>query len=335
MKFVASITRDRNEINQMKTLWQQSGDVRNPFSKVLITPLFTPPSTLKLLREMKETGEVNEIYFDSGGYFVQMGRITYEDMYWRLLAFYRENRWADHYVLPDSVPLSSDDVTEVWHKVYKTADMSSLFFQEMPSELQERALPVVQGHTFEQIEYCIQRYLKLGVANIGFGSFGTGGKSSGVNTLSAEILDFLAHLVKFLQNYRINVHAFGVGTPPVIYLLDKVGVHSFDSVGWMKTAGYGKIYMPFVRAYNITYQDPMARGLKEAEFYKLKELTGHSCIFCQSFDKLATSRTTRIMHNLVVILDTIELLGQVTISIPEILSAYSPFYAKLHAGLPL
>jgi queuine/archaeosine tRNA-ribosyltransferase len=205
----------------------------------------------------------------------------------------------------------------------------------MPSQLQERALPVVQGYTIQQIEYCIQRYLNLGVRNIGFGSFSTGGKSSSVNTLTSEALNFLSHIAKFLFNYGINVHAFGVGTPPVIYLLDKVGVYSFDSVGWMKTAGYGKIYMPFVRAYNITYRDPEARGLKESEFYNLKDLTGHSCTFCQSFDKLTTSRTMRIMHNLVVILDTIDLLGKATISIPDMLSKYSPFYAKLHAGLPL
>ena len=290
MKFIASITEGRYRIKEIKKLWNQSGDERNPLSSVLVTPLFTPPSTLKYVREMKEVGEINEVYFDSGGYYVQTGKITYEEMYWKLLNFYRENQWADHYVLPDHVPLSSDSTDDVWHKVYKTADMSSLFFQEMPSILQERALPVVQGHTIAQVEYCIQRYLDLGVKNIGFGSFDTSGKSSSSNTVSATALNFLVHLVKLLFQYGKNLHAFGVGTPPVIYLLDKIGVYSFDSIGWMKTAGYGKIYMPFTRAYNITYRDPQARGLTEAEFYKLKELTGHDCIFCRSFDKLASHR---------------------------------------------
>jgi queuine/archaeosine tRNA-ribosyltransferase len=284
---------------------------------------------------MKEIGNIGEVYFDSGGYYVQTGKITYEDMYWRLLNFYRENQWADHFVLPDYVPLSSDSVDDVWHKVHRTADLSSLFFQEMPSNLQGRALPVVQGHTIEQIEYCIQRYLNLGVKNVGFGSFDTNGKSGSSNTLSVNALNFLAHLVKILLNYRINLHAFGVGTPPVIYLLHKIGVHSFDSVGWMKTAGYGKIYMPFVRAYNVTYRDPLARGLTQTEFYRLKELTEHDCIFCQSFDKLATHRPTRVMHNLAVILDTIDLLKKDTAHVPDMLLKYSPFYAKLYAEVSI
>jgi hypothetical protein len=334
MKFIASITEDRYRIKEIRKLWAESGDTRNPFSNVLITPLFTPPSTLKLVRELKDAGEINEIYFDSGGYFVQTGRITYEEMYWRLLHFYRENQWADHYVLPDYVPLSSDNIDEVWHKVYRTADMSSLFFQEMPSKLQERALPVVQGHTLEQIEYCVERYLNLGVKNIGFGSFNTNGKSSSTNTLSALALKFLIYLVNFLHNHNVKLHAFGVGTPPVIYLLHKAGVHSFDSIGWMKTAGYGKIYMPFVRAYNVTYRDPQARGLKEEEFYRVKELTGHNCIFCQSFDKLATHRPTRVMHNLTVILDTIDGLALDTTHVPGMLVEYSPFYAKLPKFCP-
>jgi len=331
MKFIASITEGRYRIKEIKRLWDESGDPRNPFASVLITPLFAPPSTLELVREMRESGIVDEVYFDSGGYYVQTGKITYEEMYWKLLKFYRANQWADHYVLPDSVPLSSDNIDEVWYKVHKTADMSTLFFQEMPASLQARALPVVQGHTVEQIEYCIERYINLGVKNIGFGSFDTSGKSGSANALSGSSLSFLAHLVKLLLTYGTKLHAFGVGTPPVIYLLHKLGVYSFDSIGWMKTAGYGKIYMPFVRAYNITYRDPQARGLTEREFYKLQELTGHICSFCQSFDKLANHRPTRVMHNLAVILDTIDLLKENELDVPNILTNYSPFYAKLTA----
>jgi queuine/archaeosine tRNA-ribosyltransferase len=246
-----------------------------------------------------------------------------------LLRFYRENDWADWYVLPDHVPLSSDDPEEVWHKVRTTAEMSTLFFQEMPIDLRHKALPVVQGHSFEQIEYCLEKHLALGIKKIGFGSFGTNGKASSVNSVTPEAISVLAHLGGILDEHQVHLHAFGVGTPPVIYLLYRLGVNSFDSAGWMKTAGYGKIYMPFVRAYNVTYRDPKARGMTEEDFLELKELTGHSCRFCDSFDGLVQERYARIMHNLAVVLDTVQSLGEEPLYVPDVLASHSPFYARL------
>ena len=315
-------------------LWQESGDTRNPLKEALITPLFTPPSTLRLIRQWREECIIEQVYFDSGGYFVQMGQISYEDMYWRLLQFYRANKWADWYVLPDYVPLSSDTSEDVWYKVKTTANKGSLFFKEMPESLRSKALPVLQGHTEEQIEYCLERYLELDIQRMGFGSFGTNGKQSSVNTLTTNALRFLSDVTPILDKKEIQLHAFGVGTPPVIYLLDRAGVHSFDSVGWMKTAGYGKIFMPFVRAYNITYNDPAARGLKEQDFYKVKELTGHNCYFCHSFARLMESRDYRVMHNLTVVLDTIEQLNCGKLEhVNHLLTNYLPSYARLHAGV--
>lgn len=331
MQFIASITREPYQIRKLLRLWLEGGDKRNPFARVLITPLFTHPRSLTLIRDMKATGQIEQVYFDSGGYFVQTGRIDYYEMYWRLLRFYEANDWGDWYVLPDHVPSSSDDLDTVWSKVRETAQLSCQFYHEMPIPLQERALPVVHGHSIEQVEYCLKMYTDLGVQRVGFGSFGTGGKGNGVNTLTPHALSSLSLLSNLLAQQGIHVHAFGVGTPPVIYLLDKVGVHSFDSVGWMKTAGFGKIYMPLVRAYNITYNDPNARGLTEERFNILKAETGHSCYFCRSFDQLVKERDLRMMHNLTVILDTIELLEKDTNL--TLLQTYSPRYARLAQGV--
>jgi len=333
VQFVASVTRGAAEIRKIQTLWDKSGDERNPLHRVLVTPLFTPPSTLRLIRDMREGGTVSEVWFDSGGYFVQMGRISYDDMYLRLLDFYRKNDWADWYVLPDYVPTSADLTDNVWHKVRRTADGGRLFFLEMPDSLKGRALLVLQGHTVEQVEYCLSRYLALGAMRLGFGSFATNGKASSVNSVTHEALRLLVHLCGILKQEGIHLHAFGVGTPPVIHLLDAIGVSSFDSVGWMKTAGYGKIYMPFVRAYNITYRDSTARGLQREEFEAIKHATGHSCYYCQSFEILQQDRFARIMHNLSVVLDTVDQVGQNADSVDSLLRRYSPSYARLLKGL--
>lgn len=332
MEFIASITLDVSYVHKIRRLWKMSGDPRNPLKNVLVSPLFTHPKTLTTFRELRENNEVEQIYFDSGAYSVQKGRITYEEMYWSLLNYYRENDWADWYVLPDYVPLSSDSPEDVWYKVQTTANMSNLFYSEMPEVLRLRALPVVQGHSIDQVEFCLESFLQMeGIKRIGFGSFPTNGKNSSVNTMSPNALAFLSHLTKILDSRDIGLHAFGVGTPPVIYLLHQAGVKSFDSVGWMKTAGFGKIYMPFVRAYNITYRDRTARGLTKQTFLDLKELTNHDCFFCQSFDTLAQSRDYRFMHNLTVVMDTIDQLNDLdSLDVGKILDIYSPYYAKMN-----
>jgi len=327
MQFIASITREPDKIRKLLRLWAEGGDKRNPFANVLITPLFIHPKSLAMIRDMRSAGQIEQVYFDSGGYFVQMGRIDYYEMYWQLLQFYRANEWGDWYVLPDYVPSSSDDPDTVWFKVRETAQLSWQFYHEMPISLRERAIPVVHGHSLEQVEHCLEVYTELDVRRIGFGSFGTGGKGNGVNTLTPQALSSLSLLSDLLTHRGIQIHAFGVGTPPVIYLLDRVGVYSFDSVGWMKTAGFGKIYMPLVRAYNITYDDPTARGLTEERFNILKAATGHSCYFCRSFDRLVRERDLRMMHNLTVILDTLEVLD--SDAVLPLLQVYSPQYARL------
>src|SRR5690606_25614368 len=118
---------------------------------------------------------------DSGGYYVQIGKLKYEELYMPLLEAYRANKWADVYTLPDHVPLSQDSPAVVAQKVRDTIDYSTHFFNEMPDELKSRAMPVVQGHTFEQVDACLTAYLKLGVRWIGFGSFGTTGAKNEVN----------------------------------------------------------------------------------------------------------------------------------------------------------
>lgn len=330
MRFVASLTRDPNEILRLQRMWQSSREPRALFRDVLVTALFTPPATLQLLREMKEEGKIEHVYFDSGGFYVQMGRISYEDMYYQLLQFYRKNDWADYYILPDTVPLSSDDEETKWLKTRETADGTRRFFSEMPHHLRDKALAVIQGRSEAQIDYCLESYIPMGIHHVGFGSFATNGKASSANILTHDSFQFLKYVTNVAAQYDISVHAFGVGTPPVIYLLNRTGVTSFDSIGWMKTAGFGKVYLPLIRAYNITYRDRSARGMPQKTFEKLRELTGHRCAFCDDFDQLAAKRDFRVLHNLAVIQDTVALVcNGHTEELLKLMEEYAPTYSKL------
>lgn len=273
------------------------------FKSVLISPLFASPSTLSIAKDLK-LSLGSEVYFDSGGYYVQQGRLTYEDLYGRLLTFYLNNPWADWFVLPDHVPTSTDDPYTVEHKIRDTITVSKLFFNELPADLRERTIPVIQGHTREQIQRCVEAYAQMGARYIGFGSFGTAGVNNSINQLTARSVDNLQWACLLAAQYNLSLHLFGMTSPPIVWLFNQMGAYSFDSLGWNKAANYGNVYLPFIKAYNVSYRDPDQSLLLADEFETLKRITCHECPFCADFTRLSMDYHYRRAHNLAVLQET-------------------------------
>lgn len=338
MQFVTSLTVDASLLRQLLRLWDEGGDPRNPFANVLVTPLFASPSTLKLIREELKEKRGSTVYFDSGGYYVQQGKISFNDLYCSLREYYRniENQWADWYVLPDHVPTSSDSPEVVAEKINDTITAARMFHAEMPEDLRQYAMPVIQGHTFEQINKCIDAFRRLKMKYIGFGSFGTNGSNNSINVADARSTANLAHIVRELQGEGINLHTFGMSTPPVIYAFQRLGIYSFDSLAWQRSAGYGKAYMPFTRAYNVSHRSTRNAALSQTEFELIKKRTGHHCPFCEDFHMLSENRLYRSLHNLVAVMETIEPEKQKdTTSIASLIAWKSNRYYKLFKELYL
>jgi queuine/archaeosine tRNA-ribosyltransferase len=308
LQLVTSLTVDASLLRKLLRLWDESGDPRNPFATVLVTPLFASPSTLKLIREELKERRGATVYFDSGGYYVQQGKITFEELYCTLRDYYQnpDNQWADWYVLPDHVPTSTDSPAIVEEKVNDTVTAVRMFYAEMPSMVQERSMPVIQGHTFRQVNRCIEAYRELGLKYIGFGSFGTSGTNNSINVADSRSAATVAHIVRELEDDGIRLHTFGVSTPPVIYAFQRLGIYSFDSLAWQRSAGYGKVYMPFIRAYNVSHRSTRNSALSQVEFELIKERTGHHCPFCENFGHLSKRRLYRSLHNLVAVMDTVK-----------------------------
>lgn len=307
MHLVTSLTVDASLLRKLLRLWDEGGDPRNPFARVLVTPLFASPTTLRLIREELKEKRGGEVYFDSGGYYVQQGKIAFEQLYRDLRDFYRQpaNQWADWYVLPDHVPTSHDSAETVEAKVNDTITAARIFLSEMPATVGERAIPVIQGHTFGQVNRCLEAFVDLGAGYVGFGSFGTNGTGHNINVANRHSADNAAHLASELRRRGVRLHAFGVSTPPLIFALKKMGFHSFDSLAWQRSASYGKVYLPFMRAYNVSHRSTRNGILTRAEFEAIKELTGHRCPFCEDFRALSTERLYRSLHNLVAVMDTV------------------------------
>lgn len=308
LRFVASMTVCPSDIRKFRQHVELARVDVDPLRNVLITPLFVERGSVELARQMAEEGRF--VMFDSGGYYVQLGKLKYEELYMPLLNAYRENRWASVYTLPDHVPTSQDTPDIVARKVQDTIRFSTLFFEEMPDELKPRAMPVVQGHTYQQVEACLRAYLDLGVRHIGFGSFGTQGEKNQVNIVTQNSLELARHVIKVAHSNGAKVHLFGLGAPPYVAMLKGIHADSFDSGSWQVAAGHGMVSLPFMRFYNISHRNEMSefqRGILPDEFEQLKSVTGHRCALCDDLRSLQEKKMYRAIHNLIVMTETVEI----------------------------
>lgn len=277
---------------------------------VLVTPLMVTPYTLRLAREFHEETGV-PILFDSGGYAVQTGRLDYFDMYSRLIELYRRERWASFYTLPDDVPTSRDRHDDVEAKVRQTVACSEMFYREMPGELRERALPVIHGRSTAQVEFCLDHYARLGVRHVGFGSFGTAGQQSGMNLATESAVANAVRLATLARERGLTLHLFGVGSPAILPLIARTGATSFDSANWARSAGFGQVFLPLTRGYNISHRSAVSviqQGLAREQFERLRVGSGHACPYCESFELLQTSREARAGHNLFATVDALDII---------------------------
>ncbi len=305
LRFVASMTVCPSDIRKIRNHVGAAGTHLHP-----LQDMFVQKQSLALARELAE--ENSNVTFDSGGYYVQLGRTKYEELYMPLLRAYRENRWASVYTLPDHVPTSQDTTEIVDRKVQDTIRFSTLFFQEMPDELKPRAMPVVQGHTYKQVEACLQAYIQLGVRQIGFGSFGTQGQNSEINVATKSAIEIARHVIAVAHQHDMRVHLFGLGTPSLVAMIKGIGADSFDSATWLKSAGFGQVFLPFMRAYNISYGSTVSelqKGITFSQFQEWKALTGHRCRLCDDLDRLNSQKMYRAAHNLVVMAETVEMVN--------------------------
>ena len=333
--FFASATIAPGEIRKIYELWHTSAHdfhwprgKPNPFQRLLISPVFASPATLDFVRELKRIGETEEVMFDSGGFFVQKGDITYNELYSKLLDLYHTEDWADIYIPPDNPPLSKDSLSTAEDKIRQTVDGSVSFTYQLPHKIREKVMPVIQARLPSHLDYCLQNYEPLIAESrrIGFGSFATSGETNSTNRLNLDVLKLLSGLTPQLNGTAL--HSFGIASPPAVFCLASVGVRTVDSNSWMRSGGYGYVFFPFVfgrmidrktRNYTPIYKD-------ELEPFKLN--TGHRCPFCKSFDKLSdgSGRWLRIMHNLTVMteLETHHRTPQW-----DTLEKYSPHYYRM------
>lgn len=301
MKFYASMTVSPSLVDKLYSELNDRYGSLDPLKPLIYTPIATSEKLTNTFRELSEEGF--KIMFDSGGYHVQTNNGDFEELYKFIMPFYEENEWGHQYVLPDNVPLSDDSKTTIDQKVKETRANARLSYYFLPRELKSKAVPVIQGSTYEHVTECLETYSGLDqVQTVGFGSFETFGKNNGVNIISADVADRLQYAVNLAHKFGFELHAFGVGGPTVIPILDYLGVDSFDCSSWIRAGGYGDIYFPFKSPMHVSHNtDRNGPKVFREDLDRLRVESEHNCPFCSSYTELRESRISRILHNLIVL----------------------------------
>jgi GNAT superfamily N-acetyltransferase len=310
LTFVASLSNADSDLRHLIRLWEEEGAGERPFDRCIITPLFTDSRSMQYVRSIHDRWGV-QVVFDSGGFFVQQGKVSYDELFPRLLDFYTRNDWAECFVLPDFVPTSRNNLSEVDERVHVTAAEGAKFLRRLPAALRPRALGVLQGHTAEHLRFCLETFLACGVTQLGFGSFDTSGVNAEINLVTAKSVQRLEVLRSLLINPFCSgatdnipsFHLFGVSSPALLSRFPRFLATSFDSSGWLRTAGYGNVYLPFRSRRNVTHGASALScglGLSAAAFYTACATTRHDCPFCRDFDRIRKDRYARMWHNAIV-----------------------------------
>lgn len=310
LNFFSSLTVCPSDMRKVRHHIGMANSTIPLLKNILISPVFANLNTMKIVRQYSENG--TRVLFDSGGYYVQTGRLKYKELYMPLLETYKSHPWADIYTLPDNVPTSQDPPEVVEQKVKDTITFSTIFFQEMADDLKSRAMPVVQGHTIKQVEQCLKAYINMGVMYIGFGSFGTMGNNNQVNIATNSAIDLSRHVVEVAHAHGIKVHLFGIGAPALVAMIKGINADSFDSSAWLKAAGFGQIFLPFMRGYNITHnsnKSKLQKSITFDRFNQLRELTKHHCSLCESVFKLQDNKMYRAVHNLIALEESVKMVN--------------------------
>jgi queuine/archaeosine tRNA-ribosyltransferase len=165
------------------------------------------------------------------------------------------------------------------------------------SSLRTKLLPVIHGTTAEQVRRSAQAARRVGSESLGFGSFQTSGPNASVNSFTPRSLRLLVQFARLCAKWHLGAHVFGIGGPSAIPVLHYAAVKTFDSAGWIRTAAYGNVHLPYLGAVNITGATASRRYVTRREFNQLRNTTGHICPFCADEVLLVRSWRHRALHN--------------------------------------
>jgi ribosomal protein S18 acetylase RimI-like enzyme len=247
-------------------------------NEILISPLILRKGVYELIQEKSD--EITEIMIDCGSFLVQQGRLSYSELLSQFPYLYRKFPTANWYVLPDQIPIYTDSDKTVERKVTATVHNAIKFAGTFGDSLSGKLIPVVHGRYYSQFDKCIRTYSSLPIRRIGFGSLVTNGPSYGINSMSRSTVDNLINIVTLANRHNLEVHVFGVSSPIQLLICEMLGVASVDSSAWNRIAGYGLIYLPYLKSFYVS------GGGRKSPLYRINKLRSICTKYLPSFSLL-------------------------------------------------
>ena len=267
------------------------------FRNILITPVaFGKNKELfNLIKDLKDEGVVENVMLDSGGFQVLTGSLeskgvsNLDDLQKLNEELYNEYDWADIYIMPDHPPNRAD----VYHGAFKekvdnTIEASLKFFEVLKPEVQGKVAPVFHLQKDKDIEYMYQAYKPM-LDKSKFASFSASALTlpGCPRQLRGEVLVMLNELQKYLKPKNVGLHCLGIASPPAVFILNHIGIRTFDASTPIIIAGLGNIFFPYCGGMPSSVQrDNKPDNLSVEKLERLRRETNHRCPFCEDIDQI-------------------------------------------------
>ena len=268
-----------------------------PFRNLLFTPVVLSKNKdiLKYVKDLKEEGVIDNVMFDSGGFQVLTGSLeakgisNLDDLQRMNEEIYNTFDWADIYIMPDHPPnLLDTHHVEYKQKVDNTIEAATKFFDCLKPEVQTKVAPVFHLKRISDIEYMYNGYKpmldKCKFASYSASSLTVPGSPRQLKGNSLVILD---ELQNFLSERNIDFHCLGIASPAAAFIVNYLGIRTYDASTPVLGAGFGKIYFPYsggVSCSDIREDDK--DNITQELLDELKEKTNHRCPFCEDLKAL-------------------------------------------------
>ena len=265
------------------------------FRYALVTPLSYPEFMEDIVGEQqvrRKRGEMDFLMFDSGGFqTLRDPSFTMDRLIQKDYELYTQYEIADAYVLPDKPTRPQESLEVMEGNVMVSVTAAHKLYDKLPDTIQMKSVPVYHARKKEHIDLQFEHYKDI-TSKSKMLCYSIAGLNKKFNAKHMEIVLYL----KSLQP-DCSVHLLGIGAPPALFCMEKVGVNTFDTLTPHRIATLGRIATFYG---SMIYSIRLDESVEDFAVEEMKEQTGHRCPFCDDLKRLKRETNYRSLHNWIV-----------------------------------
>ena len=269
-----------------------------PFRNVLMTTIdYSTKTRAKALNELHHYRSnllVENVTFDSGGFqMLRRPEFTIKRLIDENLHIYKEYDWADTYIMPDHPPSPGDSDRVAQAKWLQTVGATRFLFEKLPSKVQERSMPVFHVRNPEDIIHQWAHYKDI-IEISKKACYAIPGARKRLDIKNARLIKRLSDVLP----EGTKLHSLGIASPPAIYCMYRLGVHSYDAISPRLGGANGSLQFPY-SSVDFTSKR-LDKSISIDQLEQIKKESGHRCPFCDRPQHLLDKFRYRVLHNLII-----------------------------------